>query len=423
MQPACYDVGRRGVKLCFAPRAGLIVRPRGGSNNPVGGRLRHRGGARLVRAPPSSGGPVPQSLIGVHKSELDTPILCIDLDRMESNIRKMAGLCRQHGVAWRPHAKCHKTPAIALKEIEAGAIGVTCAKVSEAEVMASNGVRDILIANMLVGERKWQRAAALCRWADPIVACDHYAQVEPLSAVCKARGVTLRVIIEVDLGLERVGVAPGADTLALAQAIDRLPGLRLSGIMGYEGHLLKVPDPAEKATRIREAMAVLANCAEALWRSGLPCPIVSAGGTGSYQYTAACHGITEIQAGGGIFMDPYYSEACQVAGLDFALTVLATVVSRPRRDRAVLDSGRKTLHADFAVPRVVGHEDAVVKRLSAEHCELTLGPQSQDLKIGDKVELVIGYGDFTTVLHDEFYGFRGDRLEVVWPIAARGKLQ
>jgi len=366
---------------------------------------------------------VPQSLIGALKSQLDTPILCIDLDRMESNIRKMAGLCRDHGVAWRPHAKCHKTPAIALAELRAGAIGITCAKVSEAEVMAAGGVRDILIANMLVGQQKCERAAALCRWADPIVACDHYVQAQALSAVCQARGVTLRMLIEVDLGLERVGVAPGADTLALAQAIDKLPGLRLAGIMGYEGHLLKVADPAQKEAKIREAMGVLAHCADLLRRSGLPCPIVSAGGTGSYQYTVACPGITELQAGGGIFMDPYYRDACQVAGLDFALTVLATVVSRPQRDRAVLDSGRKTLHSDFAAPRVVGYEDAVVKRLSAEHCELALGPQSQELKIGDKVELVIGYGDFTTVLHDEFYGFRNDRLEVVWPILARGKLQ
>src|SRR5579871_6427488 len=183
---------------------------------------------------------VPQSLVGARKPELDTPILCIDLDRMESNIRKMADSCRKHGVQWRPHEKCHKTPAIALKEIEAGAIGVTCAKVSEAEVMAAGGVRDILIANMIVGPRKLERVAALRRWADPIVACDHFAQVEPLAEVCRSRGVEVRVIIEVNLGLDRVGVTPGKDTLALAQAIDRLKGVKFAGIMGYEGHLLQI---------------------------------------------------------------------------------------------------------------------------------------------------------------------------------------
>jgi D-serine deaminase-like pyridoxal phosphate-dependent protein len=170
-------------------------------------------------------------------------------------------------------------------------------------------------------------------------------------------------------------------------------------------------------------MALLVSCKEQVLKSGIACGIVSAGGTGSYQYTVKCPGVTEVQAGGGIFMDPYYRVKCQVQDLDYALTVLATVVSRPTLERAILDAGRKTLNPDVALPVVVGYEDAEVKRLSAEHCELKLGPGSQNLKIGDKVELVVGYGDFTTVLHDEFHGFRNDRLEVIWPILGRGKLQ
>jgi D-serine deaminase-like pyridoxal phosphate-dependent protein len=364
-----------------------------------------------------------QSLIGANKFSLDTPLLCIDLDRMESNINRMSDYCREFGVQWRPHEKCHKTPAIALQEVAAGAIGVTCAKVSEAEVMASGGIRDILIANMIVGERKWERVAALCRHADPIVACDHFAQVEPLSTICQRHGVKPRVIIEVNIGLDRVGACPGRDTLELAQAISRLPGVKFAGIMGYEGHLLQVADPEEKGKKIRESIDVLVGCRQQIAASGISCDIVSAGGTGSFHYTAKIPGVTELQAGGGIFMDPYYREKCHVSDLDYALTVLATVVSRPTRERAILDSGRKTMNPDIALPQVLGHSDAVVKRLSAEHCELTLGPKSQDLKIGDKVELVVGYGDFTTVLHDEFYGFRGESLEVVWPILGRGKLQ
>lgn len=366
---------------------------------------------------------MPQSLIGSHKHDLDTPILCIDLEGMDANIRGMATICREHAVAWRPHAKCHKTPAVALRQIAAGAIGVTCAKVSEAEVMAAGGIRDILIANMIVGERKWERVAALCRHADPIVACDHSAQVEPLAAVCRQRRAAPRVVIEVNLGLDRVGVSPGRETLELAQKIERLQGVKFAGLMGYEGHLLQIVDPAEKERKIRGAMQVLVECKEQLLRSGIACPIVSAGGTGSFAYTVKCPGVTEVQAGGGIFMDPYYRDKCHVDGLEFALTVLTTVVSRPTRERAVLDAGRKTLNPDIAMPIVAGRDDAVVDRLSAEHCVLTLGPKSQDLKIGDKIELVVGYGDFTTVLHNEFYGFRGDRLEVVWPILARGKLR
>lgn len=361
--------------------------------------------------------------IGCDKFELDTPALCIDLDVMEANISRMATFIRERGKQWRPHEKCHKTPAIAWKQIEAGAIGVTCAKVSEAEVMAAAGIRDILIANMIVGRPKLERLVSLCRWADPIVACDHYAQVEPLAELCRQNHVTCRVLIEVNIGLDRVGIRPGRDTLELAQAIDRLEGVELAGIMGYEGHLLRVEPQELKREQIEEAMNALVQCRNMIMENGLPCEIVSAGGTGSYQITSECPGITELQAGGGIFADPMYRNLCSVTGLDYSLTVLATVVSRPTLDRAVLDSGRKTLHPDFHLPVVKGHPDAEAVRLSAEHCELKLGPESQNLKIGDKVELVPGYADFTTVLHDNFYGFRGNRLEVVWPILGRGKIQ
>jgi D-serine deaminase-like pyridoxal phosphate-dependent protein len=366
---------------------------------------------------------VSQNPIGAHKFDLDTPILCIDLDVMEANIHKMADFVHERGKQWRPHEKCHKTPAIAWKQLEAGAIGVTCAKVSEAEVMAAAGIRDILIANMIVGRQKLERVASLCRWADPIVGCDHFAQVEPLAEVCRRQGVTCRVMIEVNIGLDRVGVRPGIDTLELAQGIDRLQGVELAGIMGYEGHLLRVEDPEQKRRQINESIQTLVHCRDLITEKGINCEIVSAGGTGSYQITSDCPGVTELQAGGGIFADPMYQNLCQVRGLDYALTVLATVVSRPALERAILDSGRKTVNPDVHLPLVKGHPDAQAVRLSAEHCELKLGPESQNLKIGDKVELIVGYADFTTVLHDQFYGFRNDRLEVVWPILGRGKLQ
>ena len=364
-----------------------------------------------------------QSPVGLHKFDLDTPILCIDLDVMESNIDKMAGFIHDRGKKWRPHQKCHKTPAIAWKQIEAGAIGVTCAKVSEAEVMAAAGIRDILIANMIVGRPKWERLASLCRSADPIVACDHYAQVQPLAEICRSAGVTCRVIVEVNIGLDRVGIKPGVDTEELAKAIDLLDGLELVGIMGYEGHLLQVSDQDEKREKIIAAMNVLVQCRDRLLNAGLKCEIVSAGGTGSYQITSDCDGITELQCGGGIFADPLYRHQCNLQELEYSLSVLATVVSRPEKSRAILDSGRKSQFPDFVMPEVKGHADAKCVRVSAEHCELELKGESQNLKIGDKVELIPGYADFTTVMHDEFHGFRDDRLEVVWPILGRGKLQ
>ncbi len=364
-----------------------------------------------------------QARYGTDKFELDTPILCIDLPVMESNILKMADYIQSRGKDWRPHSKCHKTPAIAWKQLEVGAIGITCAKVSEAEVMAQAGIQDILIANMVVGRHKLERVAALCRWADPIVTVDHYAQAAPLAEVCREFGVTCRVIIEVDIGLNRVGSRPGVEMLELAHGISKLEGIELSGIMGYEGHLLRIENQDEKREQIAGAMTILESCSELLQRDDLNCGIVSAGGTGSYQFSSDCDGITELQAGGGIFADPMYRLMCGVEGLDYALTVLATVVSRPALDRAVLDCGRKTQNPDICKPIVKGYPDAEVTQTSAEHCTLKLEGESRNLKIGDKVELVVGYADFTTILHDEFYGFRNNRLETVWPILGRGKLQ
>ena len=360
---------------------------------------------------------------GIAKEELDTPALCIDLDVMDQNIEKMASFMSQNGVGWRPHQKCHKTPAIAHRQLKAGALGVTCAKVGEAEVMADAGITDILIANMIVGPAKVSRVASLCQRADPVVAMDHFVQAEQLSEACVARGVQCRAIVEVNIGMNRVGTQPGVETTQLAEAIDRLPGLKLAGLMGYEGHLLTVHDQEDKASQIQDAMSTLVACRDQLLSKGLCCEIVSAGGTGSYQLSSLSDGITEMQAGGGIFADPLYQQKMQVTGLDYALTILATVVSRPTRDRAIIDAGRKTLNSELCMPIVHGRPDATPVSFSAEHGELSLGDGSRDLKIGDKIELIVGYADLTTILHEYLYGFRDDTLEVCWPVAGRGRLQ
>jgi len=366
---------------------------------------------------------VSQTLAGTSKFDLDTPALCIDLDIMESNIDSMSTYMTERGKHWRPHVKCHKTPAISWKQINAGAIGVTCAKVSEAEVFANAGITDILIANMIIGEKKHRRIAALCRHAAPILACDHFAQAEMLSRICVESGVTCRTIIEIDIGLERVGIKPGLDTLELAQSMDQLPGLELVGIMGYEGHLLRIKDQEEKRTKIAAAMQILAKAKDDFEKHGLKCEIVSAGGTGSYQMTSDIDCVTELQAGGGIFAEPFYRQECSVTGLESAVTVLATVNSRPLLERAILDIGRKTINPDIFMPTVKGIEGAKVVALSAEHCKLELTGGAQDLTIGEKIEVYPGYNDFTTILHEQFYGIRHDEVEIVWPIAARGKLQ
>jgi D-serine deaminase-like pyridoxal phosphate-dependent protein len=364
-----------------------------------------------------------QSFIGCRKSDLDTPLLCVDVVAMERNMAAMAQFIAARGKRWRPHMKCHKSPTIALKQLAAGALGVTCGKVSEAEVMAAAGIRDVMIANMIVGQPKLERVAALCRYADPIVACDHYAQVEPLAETCRRHGVSCRMVIEVEVGLERVGIRPGRDTFDLAAAIDRLPGVEMVGLMGYEGHLHQVADPQEKRTKIDEAMGVLEYCRDGLTKRGIRCEIVSAAGTGSYQFTADHAVVTELQCGGGIFGDPKYTDQYGVTGLEPALSILTTVVSRTRIERVIVDAGRKAVNGDMCMPLVKGHSVAKVVQLSAEHGWIDVGPAAQDLKIGDKIELIVGYADFTTVLHDTFHVFRDEHLEAVWPVAARGMLQ
>lgn len=360
---------------------------------------------------------------GCSIDDIDTPALCLDLDRLEENIAAVADECRAAGVAWRPHSKGHKSPQIAALELAAGALGITCAKLGEAEVMAAAGVRDILIANVIVGRQKLARLAALRRVADPIVCVDDRAQIDPLAEAFREQPHPLRVLIEVDIGLKRVGVPPGAAAVALARRIHESRGLALAGLMGYEGHLLTVADPEEKAASIQRSLDELAATRERLVQAGLPCDIVSCGGTGSLRYAIQHEGITEVQAGGAVFMDAYYRHTCQVAGLDYALLVAATVVSRPTPERAVIDAGRKTMNIELHAPLAFGRAGVRVKALNAEHGVLELDDSARDVQVGDRLYFVPGYCDLTTMLHDQYYVFRSGKLVDTWPIAARGRLQ
>jgi D-serine deaminase-like pyridoxal phosphate-dependent protein len=365
---------------------------------------------------------MPIPTLGTHKSEIDTPALCLDIDALEANVAEAAALCRRHGVAWRPHAKCHKSPDIGRRLLEAGAIGLTCAKLGEAEVFAAAGLSDLLVANMIVGPRKVERLVALRRKADPIVCLDDLAQAEPISQAMQSSGQRVRAILEIDIGLARVGVAPGKPAVELARRVAKLPGIEFAGIMGYEGHLLLVEDEAEKAERIAAALGQLVETQEQIEAAGIACSIVSCGGTGSLPFAVRQRGITEVQAGGVIFMDAFYRHKCRLDGFRYALTLTTTVVSRPAPERAIIDAGRKSINIELTPPLVLGREDAAVERLSAEHGFVRLGPQSRDVKIGDRLELVPGYGDLTTVLHDVFYVLQNDRLIDIWPLTARGRL-
>lgn len=226
---------------------------------------------------------------------LDTPALLLDLDKMEANIATIAAACRSAGVAWRPHFKSHKTPEIARKQIAAGAIGITCAKLGEAEVLADAGITGILIANQIVGAPKMRRLAALCDRADIMISVDSKENVEELAkTIC---GGPLRLVIEVNTGMNRAGVEPGKPAVELADAIAMHPNLRVAGVMGWEAHTTAIADPTAKAKAVGDAIALLTASAEACRKAGHDMFIVSCGGTGTIGYCVRQPGVTEVQVG------------------------------------------------------------------------------------------------------------------------------
>jgi D-serine deaminase-like pyridoxal phosphate-dependent protein len=362
------------------------------------------------------------SAIGQPWSTLDTPALLLDLDRFEHNVGVMAGHLARHSVQWRPHAKAFKCPAIAHVLKKAGAIGVTVAKVSEAEVMVAGGIDDVLIAHLVVGPSKAARLAALQRRGDVKVTVDNPDHIGPLGQAAREAGVSIGVVVDVDLGMKRCGVSSPEGAASLAQKVEQTEGLRFDGLMGYEGHTLLIPDPQAKRLAITQAIDRLIQARDAVSKAGLPCRIVSAGGSGSYQITAGLPGVTELQAGGGIFACQYYTRLCQIEGHQPAIFVLATVVSRPAPDRAILDIGHKSISDHRTPPILPGLPNSRILSLSAEHANVELGDGDRP-SIGEKLAVIPGYSDFTFVLHDRVPGIRQDRVESVWELYGRGMLQ
>ena len=306
-------------------------------------------------------------------------------------------------------------------EIAAGAIGVTCAKVGEAEVMAANGIRDILIANQVVGPIKTRRFANLARIADVICAVDNPDNVREHQAAAKAAGSKPRIIVEVNSGMERAGILPGKPALDLAQLVAEQPDLRFAGFMSWEGHATAIADPAQREAEIRTSVGKLLDTVEVAEAAGLTVSIVSAGGTGTYLTTAGIEGITEVQAGGGIFGDVSYRQL----GVNVrpALSVMTQVTSRPSPDKVVIDAGRKTIDPSNTQPDIRGLAHSGDIAFSAEHGKFMLAEASESPRIGDRLFLESGYSDQLCHLHEAFIGVRGGIVSAVWPILGRGRLQ
>lgn len=360
--------------------------------------------------------------VGLQKDELDTPALWVDLNALESNIASLAALFKTAAVQWRPHIKGVKVPAIAHKLIKAGAIGVTCAKLGEAEVMAAAGIGDILIANQVVGPQKIIRLVNLSRQVDVKVAVDDLDNVAALGAAAQAKGVELGIVVEVNTGMNRAGVMPGQPAVEFSRRVHETPGLRYLGLMAWEGHTLVHEDANQKRQEIEKAVGLLAETAALCRNADLPVSIVSGGGSGTYKITPFLPGLTEVQAGGAIFWDLTY----QQWGVETepALFVRSTVVSRPTPDRLIFDAGFKALPAWLGrSPRPVGLSQFNGFKASAEHGIVSLTSPEVPVKVGDAFDFIPGYTDMTLFLHDDLYGVRDGLVEVVWPIQARGKIR
>ncbi|MFO7696730.1 MAG: DSD1 family PLP-dependent enzyme [Anaerolineae bacterium] len=359
---------------------------------------------------------------GTHYLELDTPALLLDLDAFQHNLNTMAQFFANKPTSLRPHAKTHKCPEIARRQIQAGAIGITCAKVGEAEVLARAGIEDILIANQIVGEFKIARLTDLAAHAELMVAVDDPANITALSRACQAKGVSLRVLVEVDIGMNRCGAQPGMPALGLAQQVADSPNLQLAGLMGYEGHLVSIVDPEERRARVLQALVPLQETRDLLEENGLPVEIVSGGGTGTYDVSGTYPPMTEIEAGSYVLMDASYIAVRPE--FETALTILSSVISRPTPERVVTDAGMKTVTTDHGLPVPIEIPGASVRRLSEEHGLLELAdPRAVQPRPGDKIRLIPGHCCTNVNLYDNLHVVQDGTLVDIWPVAARGRAQ
>lgn len=346
--------------------------------------------------------------------EINTPALLVDLDAMEANLNRMASFFAGKPARLRPHFKNHKTPLLALKQIRAGAIGMTCATVREAEILVHHGIDSILIANEVVGTAKPLRIAELSKNASVVLAIDSFSGAKDLARAARDRKAQIEIVVDIDIGLKRCGVPPGAAAMELAKfAVEQ--GLKFRGIMGYDGHLQALPPSDERDKVVRQGSQVLVDSAQLIGSAGLHAEIVSTGGTGTFSVSGAYPGITEIQAGSYLLMDTLYVK--RDSPFQPALTMLATVISKPEPGRAVIDCGLKAASGERGLPTVKSMPGIFLTTLHAEHGLLVIDSNAAvDVEVGQKIELWIQYSDATINLNSVMYGVRDSKVEEVFRI-------
>jgi D-serine deaminase-like pyridoxal phosphate-dependent protein len=365
----------------------------------------------------------PPATIGMSLADVDTPALILDLDAFEANLRRLNESLAGRSVMVRPHAKSHKCPQIALRQIALGAVGVCCQKVSEAEALVEGGVGDVLIANEVVGATKVRRLAALSKQARVAVCADNAENVKALDAAAREFGVKLDVLVEVNVGANRCGVEPGEPAVGLARKIASSGNLRFAGLQAYHGsaqHLRKVD---ERRAAIEGAVGRVKHTRELLEAAGLPCPKATGAGTGTYVFEAASAAYDEIQPGSYIFMDADYAKndwtESGTPRFDHSLFVWTTVMSRATRERAIVDAGLKASSVDSGMPRIADGGPAEYVRASDEHGLIHVNG-APGYEVGEKLKLIPGHCDPTVNLYDHFVCIRKGRVEAIWPITARG---
>jgi D-serine deaminase-like pyridoxal phosphate-dependent protein len=354
-------------------------------------------------------------------NQIDTPALLLDVDALQANIARMAAFFAPRHCKLRPHFKSHKCTAIARLQMEAGAVGITCAKLGEAEVLADAGISNILIANQIVGPLKIRRLIAVCHRAAPMVAVDSAANVKMLSEMASAAGVGIGVLVEINVGMDRCGVAPGQPALELARLVASSPGLKFEGLQGYEGHCVDLREETERTEKTRASLKLLVDTRRLIERAGLRVNLVSGGGTGTYAINADYPGIDEVQAGSYAAMDWWYTDIRP----EFrqAMSILATVISRPKPGLVIIDVGCKGTGSEWGAPRVKNLSGArVANHSSEEHMKIAL-PENAAISIGERIEIIPSHGCTTSNLYSEFILHREGSVIGAWPIEGRGRLQ
>lgn len=368
------------------------------------------------------------ALPGMTEAEIQTPCLVLDLDALERNIAKMGAIAAQMGVRHRVHGKMHKSVDVALlQERLGGACGVCCQKVSEAEVFARGGIKDVLVSNQVRDPMKIDRLARIPKLGARVICCvDDPANVADLSAAALRHGTTIEVLVEIDCGAGRCGVRTTPEVVAIAKAVDAAPGLRFAGLQAYQGAMQHMDLYADRKAKIDIAVAQVADAMAGLKAVGLDCDIVGGGGTGSYYFEGTSGVYNELQCGSYAFMDADYGRILDKDGKridqgewENALFLLTSVMSHAKPDKAIVDAGLKAQSVDSGLPVVFGRSDVSYVKCSDEH-GVVADPQGV-LRVNDKLRLVPGHCDPTCNVHDWYVGVRGGVVEVVWPVSARGK--